>query len=427
MTDSPTYDLLSRGRAAAKAGEKAEARRYLERMLNLDPPLDERMEALYWLSEVSADPREQRELLETILANNLGDARARRKLAILDGKIRPEEIVDPDRAAAALPGDPQAAGIRAFTCPKCGGRMTYTPDGHSLACEFCESRQQIAAGQAPAEDDFLVAMVTAKAQHRPLTAQSVICSGCSAAFILPPEVITQTCPYCQTPYAVEQVEVRTLDAPDSILPFGVSADQARAALRGWLRAAAPQGEFKVSRPRGIYLPVWLFNVGGQVGWSAWVYRNKTRVPLSGSRAISLANLLAPAANRLSPGLVPALNGFDLDALQPYDPRLLAGIPAETFQISAAAASLEVRRQAQERLTREMRQDEIEQPVEDFQLRTTHMLVEGYRLALLPLWLMIYVDAEHSQRHIEVAVNGQTGALTGEKPERGLFGWVKELF
>ena len=54
------------------------------------------MEACYWLSEVSDDPTEKRSLLEEILANNFGDARARRKLAILDGKIKPEEIVDPD-------------------------------------------------------------------------------------------------------------------------------------------------------------------------------------------------------------------------------------------------------------------------------------------------------------------------------------------
>ena len=48
-------------------------------------------------------------------------------------------------------------------------------------------------------------------------------------------MITQICPYCQTPYAVEQVEKRTLDAPDCILPFSITAEQARDALHGWLR------------------------------------------------------------------------------------------------------------------------------------------------------------------------------------------------
>src|SRR5512146_408042 len=104
---SATYDLLIRGRAAAKSKEAREARSNLERLLRLDPPLDERLEALYWLSEVSEDPKEKRAYLEEILANNLGDVRARRKLSILDGKIKPDEIVDPDRVPAPAPGSPQ--------------------------------------------------------------------------------------------------------------------------------------------------------------------------------------------------------------------------------------------------------------------------------------------------------------------------------
>ena len=280
MSSSPTYDLLIRGRAAAKSKEKAEARRYLERLLNLAPPVDERLEALYWLSEVSDDPKEQRELLEEILANNLGDARARRKLAILDGKLRPEEIVDADRAPAQVGGEKNAR-TRSFTCPKCGGRMTYAPDGVSLVCEYCARSERISSAAQSGEEDFLIAMVTAKAQHRPVSMQSVTCTGCAAAFVLPPETITQTCPYCQTPYAVEQVELRTLDAPDSILPFSVTAELAREALKDWLEADPPDGVVKVSRPSGIYLPVWLFNIGGQVDWSGTVTKNKRRVPVSG--------------------------------------------------------------------------------------------------------------------------------------------------
>ncbi len=161
-------------------------------------------------------------------------------------------------------------------------------------------------------------------------------------------------------------------------------------------------------------------------WSGWVEKNERRVAVSGSRVISLDNLLVPASNRLPPALAPALHAFDLDALQPYDPRYLASFPAETFQISAAAASLDARRLALQTETRKVREGQFDQQVEDLQLRTNNMLVSGYRLALLPLWLMHYFS-EGSEHRCDVAVNGQTGALTGERPERGLFGWVKDLF
>ena len=68
-------------------------------------------------------------MLESILANDPTEARARRKLAILDGKLKPDEIVDPDHLAQPPPDTQEANDPKRFICPKCGGRMTYTPDG----------------------------------------------------------------------------------------------------------------------------------------------------------------------------------------------------------------------------------------------------------------------------------------------------------
>lgn len=424
MTRSPTYDLLSRGRAAAKAGEKAEARRYLERLMHLDPPLEERLEALYWLSEVLEDVPEKRACLEEILAHNFGDARARWALAILDGKLHPEDIIDPDQIHVSAPADPQTAPTRAFTCPKCGARMVYTPDGQSLVCEYCSTREQLSTARATSEDDFLIAMVTARAHHRPLTTHAVTCKGCGASFILPPQALSQTCPYCLTPYAIEQVEERTLDAPDSILPFTLNAATASKALHTWLAHDPPQGTVQASRPVGMYLPVWLFNIGGQVSWKGTIYKEKQRISVSGTHVVSRANLLVPASQRLPKGLEPALHSFNLEALQPYDVRFLASFPAETFTITAADASLEARRLALELETREVRQVEIDQPVENFSMATGNLLVESYRLALLPLWLAFY---EVHGRRFDVVINGQTGAVTGERPGKNLLERIRQWF
>jgi hypothetical protein len=432
MANSATYDLLIYGRAAAKSGEASEARRYLERMLYMDPPQEERLEALYWLSEVSSDPKEQRSLLEEILANNFGDARARRKLAILDGKIKPEEIVDPDRMPAPKPdpSNPRAVQAQAFNCPKCGGRMTFAPDGQALLCEYCEAQEHISApaaagspGKGP-QDDFFVAMITAKAHSRPVSMQSVACRGCGAVFVLPPEEITQGCPYCNTPYAVEQIEVRTLDAPDGVLPFSVTAEEAHGILRDWLAKNPPQGHLKLSRPGAIYLPAWLFNLGGQIHWDGWIYKNDTRVAVSGTQIVGRDNLLVPASTHLPEKLGKAWQGFNLNAVQPYDPRYLAGIPAETFGIPAADASLKAREQALQLEKRDILLNEQGRRIEGFAMHTPNMLVESYRLILLPVWKAFYLlDGER----FHVAVNGQTGAVTGERPEKGLFGWVKDLF
>jgi predicted RNA-binding Zn-ribbon protein involved in translation (DUF1610 family) len=423
---SPTYDLLSRGRAAAKAGDRREAKRYLERALNLFPPEDERLEALYWLSEVSDDPKVQRECLEEILASNLGDARARRKLAILDGKLKPEEIVDPDHIPAPVGGD-LVGRAHAFTCPKCGGQMVYAPDGRTLVCEYCEAQEQIKARHESIEgDDFIVALATAKAQRKPISSRSVDCRGCGATFLLSPQAITHRCPYCGSAYALEQVEVRELDAPDGIIPFTISENRARAALRIWFHENPFDRQPRVARGIGVYLPAWLFDVGGQVNWTGSVYRNKQLVPLSGSRVVGEYNVLVPASRRLCAELRDVFGQFDLSVIQPFDVRYLASWMAENFSVTAADAALDARRIVQEKLRREIQaNDELNQSIQDFSLRTANMLVESYRLVLLPVWLTSYTLVEGGPRY-DVLINGQTAEVLGLKPRKGFSALIKEV-
>ena len=419
---SPTFDLLSRGRAAAKAGEAAEARRYLERCLDLGPPLDERLEGLYWLSEVSTDPREQRACLEEILANNFGDARARRKLAILDGKLQAGDIVDADHILAPRPGASPEALARSFTCPKCGGKRVFAPDGQTLVCEYCELQEQIAPHSAAPDpnDDFVVAMATAKAQRKPVSARTITCKGCGATFFLPPEIITQACPYCATPYALEQIEVRDLDAPDGIIPFSVDENQARSALKSWFQKNPLEDQPKVARGLGIYLPAWIFSMGGQIEWSGRVYKNKRWLPVSGSRVVGEDELVVPASRRLPVEFQTVFKQFDLRAIQPFDLRYLANWAAETFQISAADASLDARTQAIDRLRSEIELSEMDEKIDSFQMHTANMLVAAYRLVLYPVWLSSYLLEE---RRYELLINGQGGQVLAQKPQKGISAWL----
>ncbi len=124
MSDS-VRDLLVRGIAAAKDGDRRAARRYLEWALRLNPTNEQYIKAWFWLSEISDDPDEKRKYLKYILSADPTHPEARRSLAILDGCLRPEEVIDPNRLAVATPDVPQPTGARQFVCPQCGGRMVY--------------------------------------------------------------------------------------------------------------------------------------------------------------------------------------------------------------------------------------------------------------------------------------------------------------
>jgi len=103
------------------------ARRQLERAINLAEDRTLLADAWFWMSESNNDPNEKRTMLESALAYDLHHAQARRSLAILDGKLAPNEIIDPENLSQTQPNSPQDSATERFICPKCGGKMTYAP------------------------------------------------------------------------------------------------------------------------------------------------------------------------------------------------------------------------------------------------------------------------------------------------------------
>src|SRR4030095_12682746 len=114
-------ELLRSGIIEAKVGHKDAARRYFDRAVYISNDHDVLAEAWFWMSQVVDDPTEKRKAEENCLANDLQHARGRRALAVLDGKLKADEIIDPDHLPSA-PASLQQADAQRFMCPKCGGR-----------------------------------------------------------------------------------------------------------------------------------------------------------------------------------------------------------------------------------------------------------------------------------------------------------------
>jgi hypothetical protein len=189
-------DLLKSGIIEAKTGNRESARRYLDRAVYISNDHDVLAEAWFWMSEVLDDKSEKRKALENCLAHDLQHARARRSLAILDGKLKADEIINPDKLPLA-PAGLHAANADRFMCPKCGGRMGFAPDGQSLVCDYCSRNQKFSVAQpgSASEKDFIIAMATARGHGKPLNEQVFHCEGCGCEFILPPDQISSTCVY----------------------------------------------------------------------------------------------------------------------------------------------------------------------------------------------------------------------------------------
>ena len=105
MMGDYSKDLLRSGIVEAKAGQKESARRYLDRAIYMSGSHDVLAEAWFWMGEVGTDPAERRKAYENCLAHDLRHTRAKRALAILDGKLNPDDLIDPNQ----LPAVPENA------------------------------------------------------------------------------------------------------------------------------------------------------------------------------------------------------------------------------------------------------------------------------------------------------------------------------
>ncbi len=211
-------DLLQQGIAAARAGNRAEARALLTRAIEAD---ERNEQAWLWLSGVVDDPNDMRTCLHNVLELNPNNAKARQGLAWVDSKYgppAPAEIVPP--APPAPTYDPLASVATSYTGP-----TTHLVSEAPIAAPT-PAPEPVASNPPPAS---AVATPTAEASAN--------------------AIAENPCPYCGTPTVLTQK----------------SCIQCRQSLM--IRTAPPD---KRSLPLTILGVLWIFNgvmtiLGGILG------------------------------------------------------------------------------------------------------------------------------------------------------------------
>ncbi len=413
-------DLLREGISHFKIKEFELARKYFERALENADDLQTRAQANYYLSLLTDDPIRKRDYLEETLAIDMTHPEARRGLAVLDGRLKSDQIVDPE----ALPS--QSAGTVAvqadrFTCPKCGARMVFAPDGVALICEHCSRNQRLSTKAGGGEQDFFIAMADGSGQRAPVAVQTFLCQGCGANFVLAPDQISAICAYCGSVHVVARDEQRRMVEPDSLLPMAFDQEQASSHLNQWMQERKITPVVQAQAPRGLFLPVWSFGLQGNIPWNGTVYREKRQVPISGEKEILFNDVRILASQKLASLMVRTLPEFDLSAAAAYDPRFLAGWMASTCDLPMAEASLEARRVAVEHVRASIRQEFGY--IQDLGYSTSGLMVCAFKLILVPVWVTQIRALDQSGL---VIINGRTGSVHSEIHAGGLTGWLENM-
>jgi len=411
-------ELLRSGIIEAKAGSRESARRYLDRAIYMTSSHDVLAEAWFWMGEIETDPVEKRKALENCLAHDLRHSRARRSLAILDGKLKADELVNPDKLPASPEGARKSDADR-FMCPKCGGRMSFAPDGHGLVCEYCTRNHILGAGAKEADEkDFIIAMATARGHGKPLQEQVFHCNGCGAEFILPPKQISSSCAYCASPHVVSLEKTKDLLAPDGIIPHVFDQKQAIKLLIDWVEGNNIKPETKVELPRGLYLPLWTFDVGGAIDYTyemnaaddqIFGRRDERQViRMSDQYPIVVNDLPLPASKKPSAVFLSLVDSFDMKSIKPYDARYLADWPAEIYDVPMADASLDARSQTYKKYKRNL--PHLVNNLNIVHTSSANLVIDSFKLNLLPVWM---TELPFDGRSHLVLINGQNGVVSSD--------------
>ncbi len=437
MSKERVRNLMYSGITALKAGELGSARNYLERALYSARDHDLCADLWFYMSEAESDEAKKRNALEEALAYRTTHARARRSLAILNGTLKIDEIVDANKIAPPSANDRETHADR-FVCSSCGGRMSFSPDGQTLVCDFCATKDAGENdGEKTQEQDFFSAMATLRGHSKPVAKKIFHCEGCGAEFLLEADDISETCAYCASPHVINHGKTRDLLDPDAIIPHTFDQRRATQFLVEWVleNNFTPHG--KVLPPRGLYIPVWTFDVGGAISYSGehqaeeqqqdgFGFKTKrVYVTERGDITIFVDDLIVPAAKKYERFLHSVIENYDLAKTKPYKPRYLSNWSAETYEIELSKAALEARSRAYKSEKKKLKRNLYN--LRNIHSSSANMAITSYKLLLLPVWITSYPYGDDDYL---VLINGQNGAVTGELPETlqpKKKGWLKSIF
>lgn len=199
---------------------------------------------------------------------------------------------------------PTDQAIGETSCSRCQSPL----ESGDLRCAIC--------GQAAPYDQQL--------DRKTLAVKILRCTGCGAAIGYDPKHQAPSCSFCGDVVKVESVE-DPMEQTEHYLPFTVTTDQARAALRnwlgsrGWFRPSDLSARAHLTQMKPLWWVAWVFDADAFVSWTADSNEGAGRsawAPHSGQNNIHFDDILVSASRGLTAGEVAAISpGMNLATKQ----------------------------------------------------------------------------------------------------------------
>lgn len=329
-----------------------------------------------------------------------------------------------------------------FPCSQCGAILNYAVGSHSLQCNYCGQQNAIEQSSVQLKElDFHRALEKLHQSTKlAIEEKGISCPNCAAHFELDAHIHAGECPFCGTDVVTETSRSKPLK-PKGLLPFSITADQARASYQEWLknRWFAPSALKKYARSdaqlNGVYLPYWTYDsdtVTAYRGQRGMVYyvtqryttthngRTVTRTrqvpkvrwyPASGRTTRHFDDVLVGATRTLPRKITDWLSPWDLNNLEPYNESYLAGFSSEVYQVDLDEG-FTIAQSTMDKVIRGDVRQAIGGDQQRIQKLSTKHSDTTFKHVLLPVWTAGFQFRGKTYRFV---VNARTGKVRGERP------------
>lgn len=277
------------------------------------------------------------------------------------------------------------------------------------------------------------------------------CQNCGANLSYTKDSLSTTCPYCRTSYVAQVATLPENVRPEKIIPFTVTDEQAKNEFMNWLSKGfwAPRNMKKFSTVNELfpmYVPIWLFDADVTTQWTGQSGMRRSRqvaykvregniekteyrteyytewYPASGEHEGFYSSLPIPASEalvkhvsrmkRFDRNLLPIVDGYDYEQVEPFDSKYVMSCPVDTNIISIDDAMPTFKRRVSDA---ERRACLNMIPGDDRKLSYADASIYNieHKLAYVPLYLSSYY---YKKRIYHFIINGRTnGVISENKP------------
>ncbi|MEM9326057.1 MAG: hypothetical protein AAGA85_10390 [Bacteroidota bacterium] len=338
--------------------------------------------------------------------------------------------------------DPIIGETGVLNCTNCGAELKYKPGTKHLVCDYCGTVNEIPEmDEVIQELDYLEYIQGKANQEEVIQITAITCKSCGATSSIDPNVKSHFCPYCSTPFVIEDCHAESLIRPKSLLPFRLNPSEAKRVFTKWIqRSFWSPGKLKKAvlnfeHFKGVYLPHWTYDsraFSSYVGQRGdYYYVTEMRTVVENGRQVQRPQQVRRTRWRMVQGrvnnrfddvlicssesvpsqFVKKLEPWDLKNLVPFDDQYLRGFITEKYQIELKEGFTLAKKIMDLHIRTSVARDIGGDEQRIAQVQTRHDDVT-FKHILLPAYISAYRFKDKVYRFL---INARTGEVTGERP------------